>query len=467
MFLMGSSLSHRLRSARWAIGLAILASMRAQPADVTGTLPEDLFPALRPILVDALKKSPRTLAADIEIALQEARALQTASQRLPRLGGDINFSQNQTAVSGNTSTQNRDSGLFYRIEIGQALFHWGAIKNDVDRQKISVAIAQKNFAEAYRLVLLTLRQGYLELVGKKAFLVQQRHRQKIRETALALDEEKLSRGLVAPGYVEGQRLTVREQELDVKRSEVLFEAARRVFARAAGIADISEAEIPDSIPRPSYSGNTASAALAAMLRDGGRSSFEAQVYALQVREADLSYRIARVRLLPKFNASAGYYLENTTNATEFMVEQHGVERRSAAVGASWSIFDGFATRGAKREALASKRSAERRLATAGEDALERAQALERLLKIEATAMEFAEVRSAIATEALRRQTEEVTAGTLPPSAIEEAQSNVLLATANDALARANYLRTWSEFVSVVGIDPILNTLPPRYVREIR
>src|SRR5512138_1636965 len=151
MFLSDSSLTRRIKGARWAFGLAILGVLRAQPADATGTLPEDLFPPLRPILVEALKKSPRTLAAEMEIALQEARVLGTASQRLPRIGGDLSYSENQTAVSGNTSTQNRDNGLFYRFEIGQALFHWGALKNDVARQRISVAVAEKNYAEAYRL----------------------------------------------------------------------------------------------------------------------------------------------------------------------------------------------------------------------------------------------------------------------------------------------------------------------------
>lgn len=468
MLLLGSSLTHRFRGVRWSFLWVALATAQAQPIDIGGTLPEDHFPVLRPILVEALKKSPRTLAAEIEIALQEARVLGTNAQRLPRLGADFSYASNQAAVAGdNRSEKYRDNGLFYRLEVNQALFHWGALKNDTLRARISVALAEKSYAEAYRLVLLTLRQGFVELVAKKAFLLQQRHRVELRRAAVALEVDRLSRGLVSSGFVEGQKLTLREHELELERAEVLFTGALRLFARAAGLADFPESQVPDAIPPAPYPAAAASAAVAAMLRDGGRSSFEAQVYELQAREADLNYKIARVRQLPKFNASAGYYLENTTNANQFNVTQQGVERQAVGVNASWAIFDGLATRAAKREAAAGKRLAERRLATAGEEAMERAQALERLLKVEATAMELAEVRRGIAQESFKHQSEEVALGNLPPTAAQEAKSQVYLSEANQALARANYLRVWSEFVSLAGMDPILNTLPVRHVREKR
>ena len=39
--------------------------------------------------------------------------------------------------------------------------------------------------------------------------------------------------------------------------------------------------------------------------------------------------------------------------------------------------------------------------------------------------------------------------------------------ANNANVRANFLARWSEFVSLAGLDPAMNHLPARYVREKR
>lgn len=468
MLSLGSSLACRIRRVRWALaGGLILLTLRAQPPEIAGTLPEDLFPVLKPILLEAIK-SPRLMERNLEIALNEARLIMVDSQRWPRVGGDASYASNQAAVAGeNRSERFRDNGLFYALEVNQPLFHWGALRNDTLRARISVAIAEKNFGEAYRLVLLTLRQSYLDLVTLKSGLVQQRHRQKLREAALESDQEKLVSGLVSPGYVEGQKLTVREHALELERAEVRFLNARRLFARAAGIPELPESEVAGEMPRPAHVPEVSTAVLAAMLRDGGKNTFEAQMYELQVNEAELAYKIARVRQLPKLNVSAGHYLENTTNANELSVTQQGVERQTVRLNAQWAIFDGFATRGAKREALAAKRLYESRMENAAADALERAQGLERLLKVEAAAMEMAETRRAIAIESRRRQSEEVELGNLAATVTEEATSQVLLSEANLAQARAAYLRIWSEFVSVAGADPLLTPFLARHARELR
>jgi hypothetical protein len=137
------------------------------------------------------------------------------------------------------------------------------------------------------------------------------------------------------------------------------------------------------------------------------------------------------------------------------------------LNAQWAIFDGRATQGAKREALAAKRLYGSRMENAAADAVERAQGLERLLKVEAAAMEMAETRRAIAIESLRRQSEEVELCNLAAAATDEATSQVLLSEANLAQARATYLRIWSEFVSVAGADPLLTPFLARHAREHR
>ena len=447
--------------------LLVCACARAQSPDVAGTWPEDYLPALKPILQTALRQSLPIVAKEIEIAQREAQVIGVNAQRLPNLGGRMDYANNTTAISGNTNTQSRDNGLFYNLGVNQSVFHWGAIKNEIDRAHIGVLIAQKNHADAYRALAVTLRQQYLGLVAKKAYLVHARYALQLLEADLKRTKDKVENGTAAEGDVFGRELYLGDRSLDLKRNEVEFVAARRSFGRLAGIGDLAEDAIPTEIPAPVYSAPAAGVLLAGLLRDGAKSTFQAEASELRVREADLSYRIARVRLLPMFNASAGYSLLNTTNASPVAVTQTGVTQQSIGLNAVWTIFDGFAAHGAKRLALADKRLAERQLQAVTEAALDQAQNLERLLVVDAQAMQMSEQRRTLAEGVVRRLREEFALGNVAEVAIDDAVSNVHLTEYNNALARAAFLARWSEFVSLTGEDPVLNNLPSRYAREKR
>jgi outer membrane protein TolC len=377
------------------------------------------------------------------------------------LGGTFDFASNETAVSENTSRKTRDSGLFYRVELNQALFHWGALKNESARARIAVAIAQRNFQEAHRLVALGLRQSYLLLVTKKAALVQARDRQRLRETSLQLTRDKLARGIASEGEVTGWLLAVEENAFELERQENEFAGMLHTFARTAGLKEFREADVAADVPEIVPQVEAAARLLAGILRDRARSSFEVQVHELQAREADLAYRIAQVRLLPKLGATVGHYVENTTNATAIGVEQRGVIRQSVGVRADWAIFDGFAAKGAKQEALASKRLAERRLESAAERLMEEAQRQERSVALEAQAVKLTDRRRTLAAAGLARLKDEVQLGNRPASEIEEATANVFQANAASAAARARYLGEWSALVSLAGADPLLQVSPSR------
>jgi outer membrane protein TolC len=459
-----AGLSHSRAFRRLAVaglGLVIAVCGRSAPQEVAGTLPEAYFPALRQALESAATLSPTMLERALEVSVQQARLPMADAARLPRLGGTFDFSNNETAISENTSRKTRDSGLFYRIELNQALFHWGALKNESARARIAVALAQRNAQETHRLVALSLRQSYLVLVTKKAALVQARDRQRLRELSLKLARDKFDRGIASEGEVTGWLLAVEENAFELERQENEFAGMLRTFARTAGLREFKEAEVASDVPEVTPQVEVAAGLLAAVLRDRARSSFEVQVHELQAREADLSYRIAQVRLLPKFGATAGHYVENTTNATAVGVEQRGVIRQSIGVRADWAIFDGFAARGAKQEALASKRLAERRLDNAAERLMEEAQRQERSVALEAQAVKLTDRRRMLAAAALARLKEEVQLGNRPANELDEAAANVSQANAASAAARARYLGEWSALVSLAGADPLVQTLSSR------
>lgn len=449
------------------VALLAGAAMRADPAEIAGTLPEDLLPELKAILATAMKQSPQVILKEIEIAQSEARALGIDAQRFPSVGGNVNYAANQTAISNNTSTSSRDSGLFYAFSASQPLFYWGALENQSKVAHVGVAIAEKNYNEARRTLVITLRQQYLALIAQKAFLRQGRFALKLLQADLDLAADKFARGTVSEGEVAGKRLNLEDVSLRLARSESDFMSMRRTFARLAGMGDLAEDALPAEIPKPVYSAETASRLLAALLRDGAKSTWAAEVAQLRIEEADLNYRIARVRRLPKFNAQAGYSVQNSTNASATSVSQTGVSQQSVGIVGYWNIFDSYATRGAKQDALETKRLRERELQFAVEQAMDTAQKLERELALDAREMSQAEVRRNLAAGGVDRMKEEIDRGNSPATAADGAKSSLYVAEFNHANARAKFLWHWSEFVSLAAADPIVNTSTPPNAREKR
>ena len=440
---------------------------RAQRPDTAGTFPEDYLPALKPILATALRQAPQVIAKQLELEGSTLRVMGANSLRLPSLGGNLTFASNETAISSNNSTRTRDNGVFYNFGLSQSIYHWGALKNEGDKARIGVLIAQKSYAEASRMLAVTLRRSYLELIVKKSLLQQLRFARDLNVAELKLAKEKLASGLFSQGDIAARELALSDENLRTQRAEVELVAQRRAFARLAGIGELAEAAIPSEIPSPTYDAAATSALLATLVRDGGRQTFQAQVSELRAREADLNYRIARVRLLPKFGASAAYSLENTTNASATTVSQQGVARQTVAIGASWSIFDGFASRAAKRDALVNKRAAELELKTSSEAAVDAAQALVQLLELDVQAMAMSALRVGLASAQLGKMEEELKLGNVPQTTVDQTLSGLKVMEFNNASARATFLARWSEFASLVGADPALTQLPARHDSEKR
>lgn len=447
--------------------LGMFATVAAQPADVAGTMPEDYFPALKTILQNAWAKSPEKIERELEIAQQEARSYVLNSQRLPNVTAWADMARNQSAVSGASQSQSTDSGLFYRLELTQSIFRWGELQNRSAIARLSVLMAEKSYAEAWRAMAVTLRQSYLQLVVKKTALKQARLARQLAADDLKVARGRLERGGVAPAEVGGRELSLNEQTVALESMEADFAAARRLFARLAGLKELGEEEVPDTIPKPAYSAALTTSLLAGLLRDGGRFSFEAEMNALRAEEADLNYRIARVRLLPKFDGVASYGLSNLANATNTGVTQTGITTQTVALRVIWPIFDGLATRGEKRQALATRQLYQRRSETASEAALAEAQDLGRKTGFDARMLEFGETRLSLALASEQRMEEEMRRGKVSQSAIEAVRLQRYQAEVNNAAARANFFGTWSAFVSRAGLDPMLKNLPSRHARENR
>jgi outer membrane protein TolC len=305
------------------------------------------------------------------------------------------------------------------------------------------------------------------LIAKKTLVRHGRMVLKIQQADLDMMKDKLAQGTASEGEVAGRKLAVEDTSLQVARGEAEFASLRRTFARLAGLGELAEDAVPLEIPRPAYSAERTASLLAAYLRNGARSTFAVEVALMRIREADLNYRIAQVRLLPKFGAQAGYSVLNTTNASATSVSQTGVAQQSVGISGDWRIFDGFATKGAKLEALATKRARERELQTAVETALDTAQQLERDLALDVREMDQCDIRRTLAQGGIDRTKEDIGLGKQPATALDAATANLYITEFNCANARAKFLWQWSEFVSLAATDPMVNNLPNHYAREKR
>jgi outer membrane protein TolC len=134
---------------RAALLAAGIVALRAAPVEgIQGSLPEDHLPELRPFLEKALRLSPQLISAEFDRILAEIRVTSADAARIPSVGGNLNLATNQTAISGNTNSQTRDSGFFYNIGVTQPLFHWRALQNQSASARLNRLVADKSLDRA-------------------------------------------------------------------------------------------------------------------------------------------------------------------------------------------------------------------------------------------------------------------------------------------------------------------------------
>lgn len=452
---------------RWVavcvMGLAGLLETRAQAP--VGGLPEDLLPGLRPIIEQALNQSPQMMLRGLELAQIEANRYYSTAALWPSLSGTVQYSASTSTVSADQNVSSDTSGLFYGFNFNQPVFQWGALKAQANIASISVKISEKQYAEAYRMLVHSLRSQYLALIAKKLSLNNLRKQRDQLESALAVEEDKLANGALSPGGIIAIRMEVTELRLRVDQAEEDFGYSCRMFARLAGIADLTADSLPNEIPEPVAMTATADQLLANFLRDGAEQTPQGEIYSLYLKQADLNYHIAKTRLYPKFSLYAGYSLNNSTSASVNSISQVGVTSFNYGVLASWMIFDGFATRGSKLSALATRRTNERQLRTYTDSVMDSAQNLHRQLGFSLRALALAEQRRDLARDAVRNRTEDVNLGAVSQVELDVAQSAANAAELGATYARSDYFTRWSEFLSLIGADPALNLLPQRYARS--
>ncbi len=482
----------RVNPSRVVRGLSLAAALlllapgsRAEDTVVSGTLPEDYLPGLKSLVHAAVKESPTMILQQIQLAQSEAGLLAGDASLYPQLSGSVGYgaSNESVGVSGeaggaSSKSTGTSKSFTYSVSASQNLFQWGAVWKQTRIAKLQLLIQQKSYAEAYRSFVVQLRDLYLGLIMKKLALRNAHFNLKIVEAQLAISEDQLKSGMISQGGILGPRLAAEDTRLGVDRIDEDYAHSKRMLAQFAGVPDIDEDTIPIDVPAVTPAPATGEALLAEFLRDGAKSTFTAENYAMYVKQQQLNYEIALVRQLPKFAAYGSYSLSNSTSISlanpvagqapvPAAIAQEAVKSESYGISASVDIFDGFATTAAMRSAKDSKHYYERTLQTYLETTMEAAQDARRQVEFSGRAMKLAETRYDLAKSAFDEAQEDLKLGTITQAFVDSTTYQLYYSAWARASARADFLSHWSAYVSLVDADPALNELPVHYVRPTR
>jgi outer membrane protein TolC len=418
-------------------------------------MPEDYLPGLKPILKEAVERSPNTIAASISVASAEAARYSNAAALWPSVSLTSDYQETVEAVSHSMS--DRSHGIFYSGGISQPIFQWGAYKNQAAIGDLGAKIAERQFADAYRSLAIIIREQYMGLIGKKILLRNAQFNLKLSKESLLAQKARFDAGASSEAELGNFRMTTEQAQLDADRAEEDYGYARRVFTRLVGIDDIE-------LPHAAFSSPTADAVLAGFVGDGVESTFQSEVYKMYVQQSDLNYSIQKVRLLPKLSANANYSKSNQTTLDGSNVSQEGIQSESYSIAANWTIFDGFATRGAKLAALASKRLYERQRQTYIDSTIDQVTYMRHELGFSARAMSIAEVHYNLIEAEVKRIGDDKSLGYASQASVDSGILTLYATGYQQAYARTDFYSRWTEFISIAGLDPALSNLAPRYVR---
>ena len=442
--------------------LAVVGSLRADAPPLNGTMPEDYLPGLQPLLKEAVERSPNTISASISLAQAEAGRYSAAASLWPQASLSADYAVARESVTN--GVPNTSKGLLYNASLSQSVFQWGAYRNSKIIGDLSAKIAERQFAEAYRTLAVIIREQYLGLIGKKIQMRNAQFALKITQESMAAQQARFEAGAASQADLGNFRMSVDEAQLAADRAADDFAYTKRVFTRLVGIDDLPDDTIPLMVPHPEYSATLADTVLTGFVGEGIESTFQNQVYQMYLKQQDLTYSIAKVRLLPKVNAAAGYGYSYATTVSAGSVSQYGLTAETYSVAASWNIFDGFATRGAKLSALASKRQYERLRQSYVDTTIDSITDMRRQIGFSSRAMSLSEAHHALIDSQVRQLNQELGLGYASQATIDSGVLNLYATEFNMAYARSDYLNHWTEFISLAGVDPALANLPSRYVR---
>ncbi|HRE04472.1 MAG TPA: TolC family protein, partial [Opitutaceae bacterium] len=261
--------------AGFGVVLSLMVAVAPAKADLDSSmaLPEKIFPILVPILENAARQGPQALRARLDEQMAEEMILVARSRRLPSIGGGGTFSIAQEKRLDRPDLAAAEK-LTYNFGLTQPIYHWGSLRAGHEVGKISERIAENNYAEACRLLLIEVRTLYLRMVVARADVERTRNLMRLAREDLTTAESRIQSGALAPGEIHGIRFRVLDAEIGFEKSEEEFRFAKATLERLAGIAPLADADVPSIVPNVPFDPTSIASLLESYVgRNGAESDF--------------------------------------------------------------------------------------------------------------------------------------------------------------------------------------------------
>lgn len=445
--------------AGFGVVLSLMVAVAPAKADLDSSmaLPEKIFPILVPILENAARQGPQALRARIDEQMAEEMILVARSRRLPSIGGGGTFSIAQEKRLDRPDLAAAEK-LTYNFGLTQPIYHWGSLRAGHEVGKISERIAENNYAEACRLLLIEVRTLYLRMVVARADVERTRNLMRLAREDLTTAESRIQSGALAPGEIHGIRFRVLDAEIGFEKSEEEFRFAKATLERLAGIAPLADADVPSIVPNVPFDPTSIASLLESYVgRDGAESDFRAVALKLQWEQEKLNEQITAKNLWPKLNFVTGT-TQDEVSYTGSPSDRGQIRSLYAGVNLTWNVFDGFSTKGYRRASLLRQRQLEGDRKARMREQVDRARNLAKMLELAARQTAVSESRLSQLDGLVAHQEKEVALGNL---ARRDAEGWVM--TRDETLLRTmalriEYLSRLTEFLSIIGRDPVLQQI---------
>lgn len=422
-------------------------------------LPEEALPGLGDLIDSAMLQSPRMIVRHAEEIAADGDLWVAKAARLPNFGGWAQWVRSRED-RGDFSDPLSAEKSYYSFSITQPLFHWGAISRSVDTAKIRKAIDDGRTEQAYLALVQDLRANYLLMVRDRRTLERMRFATQIMDERLEEARGRRAQNQISDADLFNVELSHERNAVSLALALESFETTRRVVGRMSGRATPTEDTVPLEYPKPQVEEEAGVLAsllarfIAAEIPDN--IDIEIALKELEVRHNDL--HVTRMTLRPKINLVTGI-TQDEQSYTANIAQKYEVQSVFGGVSMSWTLFDGFANRARVKSAVERLRAAEVNLDAQKAEMIDRAASFGRQLKILAMSVEIAEKELGSARSHLDLTGQRAGRGEASKAELNSATLNLHDVMGSTLYARSNYWTKVSEFLGLIGADPVLDRLP--------
>lgn len=436
--------------------LVSLSAANETPPPQPPFLLEDFLPELMSLIELARSEAPRLTNYHFLKEESAARYQQKRSRQLP----DVNFSlQTGPREEFRSGRNNEDTSIFAinaGLFISQPLYHWGAIKADVERARLAAGDTYlEKFAQEAELIR-NLRSDYLSLLMNGQYMAREQRRLKLaREQA-----EKKTNDLESGRIKELDLLAARIDEERLLLSTARIQAHRtRLLDRMREVYGWSEPVLADdSLPEldTEQALEWVEAAMRTLHTSLAQEFLPIQRLNNQLLQHEAHMHMVDVNQRPKFDLFLAGTQGQTNTANDNNVDTFAI---TGGIRVRWNLFDGFRTRYQKIEARLKENRLEAQIENETTRLIGEQRRMLEDLRLRLQTLSLSERRHDLALQQVKAAATAFEAGRITETEYRETRLNVEDAAIERQQARGDALLGLSDyatFVRVVGLDPADN-----------